>query len=209
MSIPTATEIRTYLEGYNITISFLTDAWIEARRDNFIVPFVERIINRKVDSEESVTEYVSGNGKSILFLSAKNINSLVSIEYVTGSDDTVDSNIGLGSVRLIPESGILKSITNITEGGYNTLFSKGEKNIKIVYKVGSNSGDNELKEAITYLCAEQMLGFVGARTGGGSLTVQGFTRNFGDRGKYQDIRNDSKRQAMFILKKYTTSVVGR
>lgn len=207
MAKPTATEIRAFLEGYDITTSYLSDPWIEARRDNFIIPQVEKVIRRKVEGTESVTEYVSGTGQSILILSRKPINSVTSIEYVTGGD--YDSTIGLGGIEVLSEEGILKSVTNITEGGYNIIFAKGEKNIKVTYTIGSDTIEGDLKEALIYLSAEQLLGFIGARTGGGALTVQGFSRNFGERGKYQDIRNDLKRQAFGLLRKYTTGLVGK
>ena len=207
MSIPTAIEIRTFLDGYKVTSTIVPDLWIESRRDNFIIPIIERIIKRSVDGITTKTEYVSGNGKSLLFLSTRNIVELVSIEYVTGSQD-IDQNISVASVRLLENEGIIKAVSNITEGGYSTLFMKGSKNIKVVYKVGGTITD-DLKEAIIYLCSEQILGYIGARTGGGSITVQGFSRNFGDRGRYQDLRNDLKRQAMAILNRYKTSIVGR
>jgi hypothetical protein len=53
-----------------------------------------------------------------------------------------------------------------------------------------------------------LLGFIGARTGGGSLGVSAWNRGYGIRGKYQDIRNDLARQALDILKNYSTGVVG-
>jgi len=207
MGIPTATEIRTFLDGYNISASICPDAWIERRRDRFIIPLVERIIGRSVNAEDTNTEYVSGTGGPLIFLSARNITELVSLEYITGSGD-VESNISVSSVELLDTEGIIKSVSNITEGGYSTLFMKGTKNIKVVYKVGG-SITADLEEAITYLSAEQILGYVGARTGGGSINVQGFSRNFGERGRYQDLRNDLKRQAMALLKVYASAVVGR
>lgn len=207
MAIPTATEIRTFLDGYKVTATIVPDAWINSRRDRFVIPMVEKIIGRSVNAEDTNVEYVSGTGGPLIFISTRNITELVSIEYVTGSGD-IDSNISVASVRLIADEGIIKSVSNITEGGYSTLFMKGTKNIKVTYKVGGTISV-DLEEAITYLCAEQILGYVGARTGGGSISVQGFSRNFGDRGRYQDIRNDLKRQAMALLKQYTSAVVGR
>lgn len=208
MAIPTASDVRTYLEGYCIDETILSNTWIDNRMNKSVVPFVERIIKRKVEGVEEVTEYLSGNGASILILSRKDVNSLVSIEYVTGSDDTVDSFIGLAGVRLIGDQGIIKSISNITEGGYGTIFARGKRNLKIVYNIGSSTIEEDIKEALLMLCAEKVLGFVGARTGGGSISVQGFSRNFGERGKYQDVRNDLKRDAMALLKNYMTTVVG-
>lgn len=206
MPQPTAAEIRTFLEGYSIDSTCLTDAWIDNRMTNFIVPFIEKKIRRSIEGVTQVVEYISGNGKSIVFLSRKPIASLVQIEYVTGGD--YQSTIGLGGVELIADQGIIKSIANITEGGYNLIFAKGERNIKVTYTVGSATIEIDLKEALIYLGSEQALGFIGARTGGGSINVQGFSRNFGERGKYQDLRNDLSRDAIAILKGYISHIVG-
>jgi len=206
MAIATASEVRSFLEGYEVTDTQLSDSWIQARIDNFVQPWVEKILRRPLESEEEITEYVSGTGRNTLVLSNRNINELIRIEYVTGGD--IDSSIGITGVELIADEGVLRSIQNISEGRYNSVFAKGERNIKVTYKVGYTSAPADIKEAIIYLSAEQILGFIGARTGGGSLNVEGFGRSYGSRGKYQDIRNDLTRQAMAILKQYMTSVVG-
>lgn len=208
MSLPNATDVRDFLEGYGITSDILSDSWIDNRINNSIIPFVEKSIGRTVEGTDTVTEYLSGNGTSILMLSRKNITSLTSIEYVTGSDEDLDATISLDSVRLIEDQGILKSVANVTEGGVGTIFHKGNRNIKVVYTVGNATIEDDIKDACLMLCAEMCLGFVGARTGGGALSVQGFSRNFGMRGKYQDIRNDLKRLAFAILSRHMSSVVG-
>lgn len=207
MAIPTAEEIREFLEGYNVTHTILKDSWINLRITKSIVPFVENVIERKVNSIDQHEEYVSGTGKDIVILSKKPIIDLISIEYVYG--ENYESSIGLAGVEVLKNEGMLKAIANWSEGGYDSVFRKGNKNIKVVYTVGFSDVPDDIHEAIIYLSCEQILGFIGARTGGGSLTVQGFSRNFGDRGKYQDIRNDLKRQGMSLLRKYMTGVIGR
>lgn len=204
--VPTVDDIRDFLEGYGITSTILSSTWVIKRRDNFVIPFVERYIQGSINAENTITEYLSGNGQDNLLLSSRDVTEIVSIEYVTGGD--YDASLSVASLTLIPEDGIIKSIANITEGSSLGVFKKGTRNIKVVYKTGGATLNPDISEAVIYLCAEQALGFVGARTGGGAITVQGFSRSFGERGKYQDLRNDLKRQAMGILNKYRSHVVG-
>ena len=190
-----ASDIYEFLEGYGITNIQLSPTWLQNRLNNFIIPFVQRITGMSFSGEENITEY----------LSKKNATTLVSIAYVQGGD--ILSEIGLGGVQLV-EGGIIKAVSNIYEGGTSTIFRRGNRNVKVIYTCGESDYPSDVKEAILYLAAEQALGFIGARTGGGSISVQGFGRTFGERGKWQDIRNDLKRQAMFLLKSYMTGVVG-
>ena len=207
MAIPTAKEIRDFLEGYEITIPVLSDEWINKRTTNFIVPFVERVIKSKIASLDEYEEYLSGTGQEILILSRKPIVEVISISYVRRLD--YPHIISLAGITILKDEGILKTIPNLIEGNYSSVFAKGHKNIKVVYTAGYEAVPIELHEAILYLSSEQILGFIGARTGGGSLSVQGFSRNFGQRGKYQDIRNDLSRQANILLAKYKTGIIGR
>jgi hypothetical protein len=200
-----ASDIYEFLEGYGITNTQLSPTWIQNRLNNFVIPYIERLTGMSFDGSENVTEYLSGSGEGILMLSKKNATALVSLEYVSGND--VLSEIGLGGVVLI-EGGIVKAVSNVNEEGTSTIFRRGNRNVKVVYTVGEDDYPVDVKEAIIYLASEQALGFIGARTGGGSINVQGFGRNFGQRGKWQDIRNDLKRQAMVLLKPYMTGVVG-
>jgi hypothetical protein len=205
MALPTSTDIRSFLEGYGIDSSVLSNDWINTRISNFIVPFVERVIKRKVEGTEQVTEYLSGTGKNILILSRKNVTSLVSINYVTGGD--YETSLNINNIELISSEGVLKSLSNISEGDYSRTFFKGIKNIKVVYNIGSSTIENDIKEAVIMLTAEKCLELIADRTGGGNLNVQGYGRNFGERGKYTNIRNNLKRSSLDLLKKYTTGVI--
>ena len=207
MPLPTPTEVREYLEGYGITDLVLSDDWISKRITRSIVPIIERITKTSLTSEISYTEFLSGTGKSTLLLSKRPINSLVSFTYVRNVD--IDLIFNIASIEVLSQEGILKIKTSPIESGGIAVFRKGSKNIKVVYKAGFTTLPDDLHEAILLLSCEQLLGFVGARTGGGSLTVQGFSRNFGERGKYQDIRNDLKRQGISLLNSYMTGIVGR
>lgn len=206
MSLPTAADIKEFLEGYCITSEILTNTWIEKRRDSFVVPYVERITRQSFSGVATVTEYYSGNGKNILILNRKPVIAVTEIRYVLGSNNI--SILNLGNIEVVQSEGILKAKRNYEESFYLPVFAKGDYNIKVTYTYGYATCPDDIKEAIIYLCAEQALGFIGARTGGGSITMQSYGRNFGERGKYQDIRNDLSRQAHAILSPYMTSVIG-
>lgn len=206
MAVPTASEVRTFLEGYGINESILTDTWLTARITNMVVPYINRAMGFEAlsDSAQTITEYVSGTGHDTLILSHKNVASITSIQYLYGG--YITSYIDPSSVVIVP-GGILKLTLSISEGIPTRYFAKGNKNIKVVYTL--DVSDSDLKEAAIYITAEQALGFVQARTGGGSISVQGFSRNFGNRGKYTDIRNDLWRMAVATMKKYMSSVVNK
>lgn len=204
MAKPSADDVRNYLDGYGIDHSVLPDLWIESRRDNYIIPYVESITRQKFSGIETITEYYSGTNKNVLMLNRRPIVSIVNIEYVAGGN--YYTIINLGNIELIADQGIIKAKSN--EAYYLPLFTKGEDNIKITYTYGFADYPANVKEAIICLCAEQLLGFVGARTGGGNLTGKGFSRQYGERGKWQDVRNDLSRSAHMLLYKYITSVVG-
>ena len=206
IGVPTATNIRDFLEGYGITSTVLTDKWIEGRRDNFVIPCVERITYQSFSAIASTVEYHSGVGKNILLLDRRPIVDVQEIKYVLGGENVAILNLAM--VQIIKEQGILKSKTNYDEAFLLPVFAKGEYNIQVTYTYGYTSMPSDVGEAVMYLFAEQALGFIGSRTGGGALTVQGFTREYGDRGKYQYIRNDLSRQAHAILANYCTSVTG-
>lgn len=77
--------------------------------------------------------------------------------------------------------------------------------VKVRYTYGGEYAD--VKRACTLLTASFVLGFIGASTGGGSLNVQGYGRNYGARGKYHDIRQEFDRNAYQILQKYVVGIV--
>ena len=157
-AIPTATECRNHLEGYNITTSIISDAWVEEERDYVIVPFVESIIKTSLSSETTATEYYSGNGTDIIILNRRgNINSIDTIEFVDGAD--IVGSVSVQSVELINNEGIIKSKTNLSEGMVFTVFPKGNHNIKITYKYG-NTIEDDVELAIKKLVCNSMLGLL-------------------------------------------------
>lgn len=188
------------------THTALSPEWIQKRLDNHIIPFVERITRQSFSAREQVVEYYSGNGKNFLILNRKPIVSLDEIRYVLGGSNFTILN--LSNIEVIYSEGLLKAKRNYEEAYYLPVFAKGDYNIKITYTHGYTTCPDPVKEAIIYLSAEQILGFIGARTGGGSITAHTYGRNYGPRGKYQDIRNDLSRQAHGLLSPYMTGVVG-
>lgn len=205
-------EIYDYLEGYGIDTDVISSKWVAKRITNIIVPWINTHTRLNFNSEEEITEYLSGTGLETLQLSRAPINELVSLTYVNTIE--VVGNI-VNTVVLDNEHGILIAKTNPNEGVFNRVFRKGNKNIKVVYKVGYNNFiDNDgneivdIKEAIVYMACKQVLIQIGARTGGGALSQQAWSRNYGPRGKYNDIINDLDMMAHAIIRKYMTGVVG-
>lgn len=204
MALPDADSIRELLEGYGIADSVVTDARIIRFRDKEIVPHVENITGLKFSAEQTITEYYSGNGSTVLILNRKPVNSIENITYITS---IVQSNLA-DAVELIGEEGIVKAKTNYSEAVYNTIFLKGHKNIKVTYKYGYDDYPDDVSEAIANLVAAKVLNLVGARTGGGSINIQGVGRNYGNEGKYMNIRKELVKMAYWNLKTYMTGVVG-
>ena len=77
--------------------------------------------------------------------------------------------------------------------------------VKVKYTYGGESAD--VHRACVLLTASFVLGFIGSSTGGGSLNVQGYGRNYGARGKYHDIRQEFDRNAYQLLQKYVVGIV--
>jgi hypothetical protein len=203
--IVTADDIRDCLEGYCITEAILTDDWIDARVDGFIIPYVERVTRQSFTGTKTISEYYSGNGTDTLILNRKNVTTVNYIRYVQGMN--TNYSISLSSLLLIPNESIIKARVNFETSTFAPLFSKGINNLEINYTYGYSTMPADIKEAVIYLTCEQALGFLGARTGGGGVVGQGYSRSYGERGKYQDIRNDLSRQAHFILRGYSTGVI--
>ena len=204
MAIVTATDIRDFLEGFGITTSVMSDAWITNRIDRFIIPSVQRMIRSNLGSVIEKEEYHSGNGKNLLLLNHHPIVELKKIEYVHSAYYTTYA--GLGTIEIIRDQNILRSIAYPVEvGGNASVFPKGKNNIKITYTYGYAEEDvpEDLKEAIIYLTADTVLGFLGSKTGGGgSTSIKEFSKNYGNRGKWTELRNDLARQAKQIISPY-------
>lgn len=158
---------------------YVSDEWLNNTWEDQIRPMVEQYVPLE---EKTVEEFHSGIANGILALDNRNVNEILEIEggYFT---------------RIDRASGILKG-----------SFPKGEKNIRVKYTYGGEM-KSDVKRACVMLIASVALGFIGSSTGGGSLNVQGYGRNYGARGKYNDIRSDFERWAYTILRRYQTGMV--
>lgn len=204
MAAPTADDIRAKLEGYGITAGVLSDAWINDCRDNEIIPHVEEITGQVFDGEAEITEYYNGTGDKVLMLNRSPINSITEVIDVGSFSEGDLSSL----VELIGDEGILRITSNFAEGVYGPVFVRGKKNIKITYKYGTDDYPTKVASAIINLVAAKMLNLIGARTGGGSLGVQAFNRNYGSHGKWTDIRKELIATGYSLLKRYMDGVIG-
>jgi hypothetical protein len=204
MAAPTATQIRDELEGYGITASVLSDSWIENKRDNEIIPHIEDITGMTFDGISTVTEYYNGNGGNTLIL---NRRPVVAITEIIEVGSLSEGNLA-AAVELIADEGIIKVANNYSEGVYGPIFRRGTKNLKVTYTYGTADYPDKVFQAIKLLVAAKMLNTVGARTGGGSLGVQAFNRNYGSHGKWTDKRKELVASGYSLLKSYMNEVVG-
>lgn len=188
--------------------SLLSDEWINKRKNNFVIPHVKRITRQSFDATAQVTEYYNGNASTILVLNRRPIVSLDDINLVNIPQDT--SYISVSSIEVITAEGILKVKSNFEESQqWNPIFPKGKYNIKVTYTYGMADCPDDVSEAIIYLTSSVILGHLASRTGGGDLSVQSFSRNWGsDRGKWGQWRSEIERMGMSLLRKYMTGVVG-
>ena len=213
-----AQAVRNILAGYGLDACQVSDDWLEKRRDNSIIPYVESktglsLAARGEDGQvESVvtrvTEYHSGTGSSILPLNNKPILSLYSINLITNPSNWMF--VSPQSVEIIPKEGILK-LKAVLESWQNFVpaFPRGTDNIKIDYSYGFTTLPDDLAECVNFLVASMALGFLGARTGGGSVNVPGIGRTYGARGKYSDIRIELERYAVATMRRYIIAIVGQ
>lgn len=221
------TEIQvalTYQDSINgIAINLLTDGngiiqvldfyyvsrdWVEKRIAQTVIPNIEKIIRSPLDEEEQITELHNGEGSTVLFLDRKNIKQLDNIQIITNNFS--NTYVSINNIELEPDQGILKAKHNFEEVyGLYPIFPRGKKNIKITYTLKRPLDDVQICEAIILLTVDLVLGFIGGRTGGGdSLSLQSYSRSFGDRGKWTDTRREVVRQAYGLLRPYITGVVG-
>ena len=205
VSLPTVSDIRAELEGYSITASLVSDAWITSEMNDFVIPFIEETCRTSLTSLQTVTEYYSGNGQSVLILDRRNIVELISVVIVRGADFL--SFINIDAIDLVSGEGALKARTRVSEGVYFSIFPKGEKNLKITYTYG-NALDPLLVKVIRYLTAICVLDNLEGRTGGGSLSTEGWIRNYSNMGKYGNIRKRLANRTDWALSKYRTGIVG-
>jgi hypothetical protein len=112
-------------------------------------------------------------------------------------------------VEVVGDEGILKLRTVLEAWtSYVPAFPRGKDNIKVDYSYGFGTAPDDLIRACNNLVAAYTLGHVGARTGGGSVSVPGISRSYGSRGKYGDVRIELERWAYAAMRKYMTGTTG-
>ena len=194
--------------GVSLTFTYydvLTDDWFNDCLNNEVQPYVEAKCRQKFDQIETVTEYYDGTGSSILVLRRRPVVSLVSLSYTN-----VDSNLYYltpTAMVLIPDDGVLKAKANFNESTYTPIFWKGQRNLRVEYQVGWATCPADVAQAIKYMMAESGLGQIADQTGGGGLSLQAFSREYGDRGRYTNIRNMFAAKAYGLLRKYMTGTI--
>lgn len=194
----------------DLTFTFyteMTDEWIANRRDGFVIPYVENATDQSISEVTEIEEHYSGNGSSTLILNRRPIISVTNISYTNIPAETTSGNLLL-SIDVLKEEGILKSKANFNEGSYDSLFYKGINNIKVKYTYGYATTPIDICELITVMTAKKMLVAIGARTGGGNLSMQSYGKSYGNRGKYTEILDMMDQDAFVILRKYSTGIVG-
>ena len=203
MPKPTATAIRSIIEGYGVSSDVITNEWLIDCMNEEILPHIEDLTGLTFDGLKTKTEFFNGNGTSTLILNKKNIVSVVNVRDI-GSINSFPP----GSVELISEEGILKAKTSVAENRFSPVFRKGEKSIEVTFTYDLNDCPGRVARAIKLLVAARALQQIGARTGGGSLSADSFSRNYGASGKYGDFIKPCVTMAYGLLKKYMPTVVG-
>lgn len=185
----------------------ISDEWLANARDRKVIPYVESKAGVKLGATTRKVEYHSGTGSSLLFLDRRPIVELHSINLVTNPANWV--YVSPNSVDVIAEEGVLK-LKAVLEAwqAYVPAFPRGKMNVKVEYTYGYAEAPCDLVDAVNGLVASLALGHLGARTGGGSVSVPGMSRNYGPRGKYGDVRIELERWAVAAIRRYMTGVSG-
>lgn len=203
MAMPTAKEVFALLEGYNVETQ-LSEDWVTDKMTGMVIPWVERKTKLTFSGISTITEYYSGTGNSILVLRRRPIVALLSISYTNiPSDQFFISPL---AIQVIADEGMLKARANFNEANYVPIFARGERNLRIQYTYGFDEVPPDVAHAVKCLTAEKVLGHIASRTGGGGLSVQSFSRQYGSRGKFTDIRNELARDGIAALREYLTGV---
>lgn len=184
----------------------VTDDWIQQMRDGFVIPFVEEKTAQSYSAVKQAVEYYSGNGGSVLIVDRRPIVSLDDIDVVSGADRPL--GVSVSNIEVIAEEGILKATWRTEERVLLGQFPRGTKNIKVTYSYGFASMPEEVKQAVIYFTCNRILGHIANKTGGGSLNVQAFSRNYGGLGKYSNERQELSSMAFGAINGRMLSVVG-
>ena len=206
MSLP-ATQDNPTINIDHVFNSVVSDGWIIEHRDSFVIPWMETKTRQTFYRTEQIEEIVNGNGTTTLFVSRRPIISVEQIRYLVR--ETYYGSVDVTMIEVIGSEGIIRSLeTTSIETTAVPIFPKGKRNIAVTYTYGYTDLPSLLHTAVKYFVAEGILGQIADRTGGGNLSTQGWNRNWGERGKYTNIRNDFARKGLAAMQNYMTGVVG-
>lgn len=208
-ALPVAADVRAELVNYcGVDSTLVPDAWIDRQITKMVLPYVQKYTRRNLLGTTQTTEFYSGTGGTLLILNRRPIISVDVIRFVANFQAPYVLN--LSNIETIYDEGILKAKGLVEDiPGNNYLFPRGVDNIKVTYTYGDNGNiPDDLAQAIVYLACERLLGHVEGMTGGGAPSGVSYTKAYGARGKYTNIRNDLARLAMGIIRQYMTGVVG-
>lgn len=176
--------------------------------NNRIKPYIEKTIRTPVDSVGTFIDTVDGTGKVDLFMPRRHLQEVISIQLLNIPNQIL--TIPIQSIEVLGEKGILR-IRNFRVENYQqlaALWPQGESNVQVTYTAGFTDWPIDVFQAAVLLTAADALGREAAFTGGGSsLSVEGWSRSWGPRGKFGEARDDMVLRARTLLRRYMTGVV--
>lgn len=183
-----------------IKYTMLSNWWIIFHRDNILKGYIEKYTRRPVCGVETVTEWHSGNGGRTLQLNRQQVVDVLSLKYIVRPDVAIES-FANNSFALLREQAIIR-----LKGRF---FYRGDKNIEVIYTVGTEETPDEIVSAGLGLMADLTLGHLAGLNGGAlSFSVDSYSKQYGNSGKWTEQRIMQARMAHDILGRYASSVIG-
>lgn len=177
---------------------------------NTIQAYVSKITGFTFSGTQYIdSEIHDGSGTTELMMDFRHIVSIQQITWLNLPNNIL--SIPVSAIEILPGMGILRvrAINLESFTLYAPVWPKGNSNIKVSYTVGFATMPDEVMNAITLLVASMILGEEAAYCGGGiSLGLVNYSKTWGKRGKYTEVRDMWALEARSILRKYQTSVVG-
>lgn len=171
--------------------------------------YVKKITGFTFTGIQTINEVHDGSGTEELMLNYRPVNEVLAISWLSLPNNIL--SIPVSAVEIMGQMGVLR-VRAINLESYTLqapVWPKGRSNVKIQYTTGFADYPADVKNAICLLASSAVLGYEAAFCGGGlSLSVVNYSKSWGPRGKYENIRNDFVLQARAILKAYQTAVVG-
>lgn len=187
--------------------SIVSSGWVIDHMNNFVIPWMEKKTRQSFYTTTQEEEIYSGNGTTTLVLNRRPVISVEQIRYLVR--ETYYGAVDVTLIEVIGNEGIIRSLeTTSIETTAVPIFPKGKYNIAVTYTYGYANLPEMLQTAIKFFVCESILGQIADRTGGGNISTQGWNRNWGERGKYTNIRNDLARKGLVAMQEYMTGVVG-